>query len=358
MKKDNSLKYKLFKPLIGITMGDPAGIGPEIAAKALSRKDIYNECRPLVIGDAKVMEEACRIAKVDLKVNPVKRVNQGRYTWGILDVYDLENVDIEKLVYKKVSKMAGKASLDYIYKAIDLAVKKKIDATVTGPIHKEAINLAGCPYAGHTEIFAACTGTRDYAMMLVEGDFRVVHVTTHIALRDVSSRIKKERVLKVIKLAHSAMRDLGIENPKILVPGLNPHASDGGLFGDEEEREIAPAIKEAKKEGIDVEGPVSPDTAFVKLKSKQYDVALAMYHDQGHIPLKLLGFEWDAKSGQWKSISGVNVTLGLPIIRTSVDHGVAFEIAGEGKANPESLVQAIKLSVKLSLIKNKPYHFT
>jgi len=342
-----------FKPLIGITMGDPAGIGPEIAAKALGREDIYDECRPLIIGDAKVMQEACKIAKLNLKINPVKKINQGKYTFGTIDVYDLENVDIEKLVYKKVSKMTGKASLDYIYKAIDLAMAKKIDATVTGPIHKEAINLAGCPYAGHTEIFANRTGTKDYAMMLVEGDFKVVHVTTHIALKDVPSKIKKERVLKVIKLAHNAMKDLGIENPKILVPGLNPHASDGGLFGDEEEKEIIPAIEEAKKEGMDVEGPIPPDTAFVKLKSGQYDVALAMYHDQGHIPLKLLGFEWDAEKGQWKSISGVNVTLGLPIIRTSVDHGVAFGKAGEGRASPESLIQAIKFAVKLALGKKK-----
>lgn len=342
-----------FKPLVGITMGDPAGIGPEIAAKALSRKEIYEECRPIVIGDAKVMQEACRIAKLNLKINPVKKVNQGKYIFGTIDVYDLENVDIEKLVYKKISKMAGKASLDYIYTVIDLAMAKKVDATVTGPIHKGAINLAGCPYAGHTEIFANHTGIKDYAMMLVEGKFRIVHVTTHIALRDVPSMIKKERVLKVIKLARDAMKDLGIGNPKILVPGLNPHASDGGLFGDEEEKEIIPALKEAKKEGIDVEGPIPPDTAFVKLKSGQYDVALAMYHDQGHIPLKLLGFEWDAEKGQWKSISGVNVTLGLPIIRTSVDHGVAFEKAGEGRASPDSLIQAIKLAVKLVLSKNK-----
>jgi len=337
------------KPLIGITMGDPTGIGPEIAAKALDREEIYDECKPLVIGDAKVMQEACRIARVRLKVNPIKDVNQGKYTFGTIDVYDLSNVDMDKLVYKKVSKMGGKASLDYIYKVIDLAMAKEIDATVTGPIHKEAINLAGCPYAGHTEIFAHRTGTKDYAMMLVEGGIKVVHVTTHIALRDVPSQIKKERILKVIRLACKAMKDLGIENPKVIVPGLNPHASDGGLFGDEEEKEITPAIEEAKRENINVEGPIPPDTAFVKLKSGQYDVALAMYHDQGHIPLKLLGFEWDAKIGQWKSISGVNVTLGLPIIRTSVDHGVAYGKAGEGRASPDSLIEAVKLAVKLAI---------
>lgn len=335
-------------PLVGITTGDPTGIGPEIAAKALSKKEIYDLCKPLVVGDAKVMREACRIAKVDLNLNSVKKMEQGKYAYGILDVLDLDNVDMQELAYKKTSKMGGKASLEYIDKVIDLAMAKKIDATTTGPIHKEAISLTGCPFAGHTEIFAYRTGEKDYAMMLVDGDFRVVHVTTHIALRDVPSLVKKDRVLKVIRLANKAMKDLGIDNPKIIVPGLNPHASDGGLFGDEEEKEILPAINEAKKQGVDVEGPIPPDTAFVKLKSKQYDVALAMYHDQGHIPLKFLGFSWDKDSRQWKSISGVNVTLGLPIIRTSVDHGVAYGKAGEGRASPDSLIQAIKLAAKLA----------
>ena len=338
-------------PLIGITMGDPTGIGPEIAAKALNEPKIYQMCRPLVVGDAKVMQEACKIARVNLKVNPIREVKQGKYEYGIADLYNLENVDIEELVHKKVSRMGGKASLDYINKVIDLATRGKIDATVTGPIHKEAINLAGCPYAGHTEIYAHCTRTKDYAMMLVEGKLKVVHVTTHVALRDVPQLITKDRVLSVVKLAHQAMKDLGIENPRIVVPGLNPHASDGGLFGDEEQKEIMPAVEQAREEGIDVEGPIPPDTAFVKLKSGQYDVAVAMYHDQGHIPIKLLGFEWDARSSQWKSISGVNVTLGLPIIRTSVDHGVAYGKAGEGRASPDSLIQAIKLATQLTYSK-------
>ena len=340
------MKDKL--PLIGITMGDPAGIGPEIAVKALNKPEIYQICRPLVVGDVKVIREACKIARVNLEINPVKDVKEGRYSYGVMDIYDMDNVDIKKLAYKKISKMGGKASLDYINKVIDLAMVKRIDATVTGPIHKEAINLAGCPYAGHTEIYASRTGAKDYAMMLVDGKFRVVHVTTHVALREVPYLIKKDRVLKVIELANQAMKDLDIENPKIIVSGLNPHASDGGLFGDEEEKEIAPAVRQAKKEGINVEGPVPPDTAFAWLKSGEYDVAIAMYHDQGHIPLKLLSFHWDVKSGEWKSINGVNVTLGLPIIRTSVDHGVAYDKAGEGRASPDSLIQAIKLAAKLA----------
>ena len=341
-------------PLIGITMGDPTGIGPEIAAKALSNSVIYRICRPIVVGDAKVMHQASKIARAGLKINSIKEVEQGKYEYGTLDVYDLENVDIERLAYGKVTRMAGKSSLDYIYAAIDLAIAKKIDATVTGPIHKEAIKLGGCPHPGHTEMFARRTQTEDYAMMMVEGKFRVVHVTTHVALKHVPSLIRKERVLKVIKLAHRAMKDLGIEDPRIVVPGLNPHASDGGLFGDEEEKEIFPAVQTAKEEGINVEGPIPPDTAFVKLTSGQYDVALAMYHDQGHIPHKLLCFDWDRKSGDWKSISGVNVTLGLPVIRTSVDHGVAYGKAGEGRASPDSLIQAIKLAAQLAQGKKSP----
>lgn len=339
-------------PLIGISVGDPTGIGPEIAAKMLAEKKMYEISNPLLVADAHLMQEACTVAKVNLKVHPVRQVQEATFRYGTIDVFDLGNVDMQKLVYKKATEMGGRASLDYIYKAIDLAMQGKIDATVTGPIHKEAINLAGSPFAGHTEIFAHRTGTKDYAMMLVEGAFRVVHVSTHIALRDVPPRITKNRVLKVILLAHKAMRDLGIDEPKIITPGLNPHASDGGLFGDEEQKQILPAVKEAKNKGINVDGPIPPDTAFVKLKSGQYDVALAMYHDQGHIPLKLIGFSWDAKASQWKSISGVNVTLGLPIIRTSVDHGVAYGKAGEGRASPDSLIQAIKLAAKLASSKN------
>jgi 4-hydroxythreonine-4-phosphate dehydrogenase len=228
---------------------------------------------------------------------------------------------------------------------------KEVQAVVTGPIHKEAIRLAGCPYAGHTEIFAQRTRTKDYAMMMVEGDFRLVYVTTHLPLREACKFVKMDRVLKVIRLAHQAARCLGIPSPRIVVPGLNPHASDGGLFGDEEKNEILPAVTAAKREGIYVDGPISPDIAFVKLKAGQYDMGLAMYHDQGCIPLKLIGFVWDKRYKKFVSVRGVNVTLGLPIIRTSVDHGVAYDIAGQGKASPQSLIEAIKLAVKLCKVK-------
>jgi len=334
-------------PLIGITMGDAAGIGPEIAAKALSELWIYRICRPLIIGDVRVMQLACKIAGVALNLNPVESPEEGAYEFGTIDVLDLNNVDLKNLTYGKVSKMGGQASLDYINKAIDLALVSRIDAVATGPIHKQAIHLAGSSYPGHTEMFAQQTKARDYAMMLIVGDLRVVHVTTHIALKEVPSLIKKERILRVIRLTHQAMIGLGIKNPRILVLGLNPHASDGGLFGSEEEREIIPAVHQARNQGILTDGPLPPDTAFVKLRSEGYDVAVAMYHDQGHIPLKLLAFDWDPDCRRWKSVGGVNVTLGLPIVRTSVDHGVAFDRAGQGTASPDSLIQAIELAARL-----------
>jgi len=327
-------------------MGDPTGIGPEIAVKALGLEEIYSICKPVIIGDADVIRQICQITKLNLRINSIDEVNEGKYQYGTLDILDMNNVDINNLVYKKVSKMAGKASLEYIYKAIDLAVDKEIQAVVTGPIHKKAINLAGCPYAGHTEIFAERTNTKDYAMMLAEGNFRVVHVTTHVSLRQACELVKKDRILTVIRLANDAMKSLGIENSRIAVPGLNPHASDGGLFGDEEKKEIIPAIEMAKEEGIQVDGPIPPDSAFAKLKGGKYDVSLAMYHDQGHIPGKLLGWTWNEKTQKWVGMSGVNVTLGLPIVRTSVDHGVAYGKAGEGRANPQSLIEAIKLAVE------------
>lgn len=336
------------KSLIGITMGDPTGIGPEIAVKALNLREIYSICRPVIIGDADVISQICQITKLNLRMNPVEKVSKGKYQYGTLDILNMDNVDINKLVYKKVSKMGGKASLDYIYKAIDLAMNKEIQAVVTGPIHKKAINLAGCPHAGHTEIFAERTHTKDYAMMLVEGNFRVVHVSTHLSLRQACGFVKRDRVLTVIRLANNAMKDLGIESPRIAVPGLNPHAGDEGLFGNEEEKEIVPAIDMAKKEGIQVDGPIPPDSVFVKLKGGKYDVSLAMYHDQGHIPAKLLSWAWDEEAQKWTVMSGINTTLGLPIIRASVDHGVAYGKAGEGKANPQSLIEAIKLAVEFA----------
>ena len=243
--------------------------------------------------------------------------------------------------------MNGKASFEYVSKVIELAKEGSIDATITGPIHKEAIQQAGYHYAGHTEIYAELTGTKNYAMMLAEGSFRVAHVSTHVSLSEAIQRVKKERVVNVIRLAHEALKKMKIENPRIAVAGLNPHAGENGLFGKEEIEEIIPAIEEAKHSGFAAEGPFPPDTIFPKMKGGQYDLVVCMYHDQGHIPTKLLGFNYDHQSGKWEGLSGVNITLGLPIIRVSVDHGVAFDKGGKGEANAESMMQAIKYGAEL-----------
>jgi 4-hydroxythreonine-4-phosphate dehydrogenase len=236
-----------------------------------------------------------------------------------------------------------------VRKVIELAMSKEIDATVTGPINKEAINRAGFHYSGHTEIYADLTHTKDYAMMLAHQNFRVIHVSTHVSLREACDRVKKDRVYRVIRLGYDAVKKLGIENPKIAVAGLNPHAGESGMFGREEIEEIEPAIKQAQREGLNVEGPIPPDTVFSKMQGGQYDLVVVMYHDQGHIPTKLIGFQYDDKTKTWGSVSGVNITCGLPIIRVSVDHGTAFGKAGEGRANPESMIQAIKIATLVAL---------
>jgi 4-hydroxythreonine-4-phosphate dehydrogenase len=339
-------KIKKKKAIIGITMGDPAGIGAEIIVKALSRKGIYQRSRPVVIGSQEVMEDAIRFTNLPLELNCIENISLLNDEYGTIDLINLDNIKLADFKYGEVSAKTGQASLDYIYKGIELAMAKKIDAVVTGPIHKESIQKAGSPYAGHTEIFATQTGAKDYAMMLADKHFRVIHVSTHVSLRKACDLVKRERVLTVIRLADKALQDLGISKPKIGVAGLNPHAGEEGLFGSEEIEEIIPAINEARKEGINVEGPVPPDTIFSKVMGKQYDIAVAMYHDQGHIPMKVMGFKYDKKTNKWSSMSGVNITVGLPIIRTSVDHGVAFGKAGQGRANEESMVEAINMAIQ------------
>jgi 4-hydroxythreonine-4-phosphate dehydrogenase len=333
------------KPIIGITMGDPAGIGAEIAVKALSNPEIYSLAIPVVIGSKVIMEDAINFIPANVSLNVIDDIKQAKGKYGIIDLFDLDNITLDDFKYGMIGAAAGKASIEYIFKAIELAKEGKVDAVVTGPIHKKAINAAGYHYAGHTEIFAEKTNTNDYAMMLADGDMRVIHVSTHVSLRHACDLVKKERVLTVIRLANKALKKLGFEEPRIGVAGLNPHAGEQGLFGTEEINEISPAINEAKKEGINVEGPIPPDTIFSKVIGKQYDIAVVMYHDQGHIPFKVMGFKYNKETNKWSSVSGVNVTLGLPIIRTSVDHGVAFGKAGEGRANEESMVQAIKMAI-------------
>jgi len=339
------------RPIIGITMGDPAGIGAEIIIKALGHETIYRIARPLVIGCKAVMKDALSFIPSNLELYEIESPLDVRGQFGSIDLIDLGNIELSDFQYGRVNAACGKASMEYIFKAIELAMEKLIDAVVTGPIQKEAINAAGYDYSGHTEIFAEKTKTKNYSMMISDREMRVMHVTTHVSLRRACDLVKKERVLAVIRLASQAMKELGIPEPRIAVAGLNPHAGEHGLFGDEETREIIPAIEQSKAEGINADGPIPADTLFSKLRGKQYDVAVVMYHDQGHIPMKLTGFQYDQSKNKWLSMSGVNTTIGLPIIRTSVDHGVAYGKAGEGRANEGSMVEAIELAVQFAKTK-------
>ncbi len=336
------------RPILGITMGDPCGIGPEVIARALERKECREICRPLVIGSAAAMQKAVEITGAKLVVHPVSNVSEAKFLPGIMDVLDQRSVDVSRLEYGAVSKTGGEAAFLAVEEAIRLALAGEIHGTVTAPLNKEALNLAGHPYSGHTEIYADLTNTRDYAMVLVHEHFRVIHVTTHVSLRKACDLCKKERVLKTIRLARAACVELGIESPRIAVAGLNPHAGENGLFGDEEISEIRPAVEAAQKEGINAEGPLPPDTVFSKAAGGMYDIAVAMYHDQGHIPMKLAGFKYDEKTGRWSSVSGVNLTVGLPVVRSSVDHGTAFDQAGKGTASAESMFNAIEYGALLS----------
>ena len=337
------------KPIIGITMGDPASIGPEISVKALCHEDLYDRARPIIIGDACVMERAARILGVDdSKIHMVKSVDEARFVPGTIDVLDLGLIDADRLVYGKVSALAGEAAFQYVIMAIDLAERGIVDATVTNALNKEAINLAGHHYSGHTEIYAEYTRTKHYTMMLAHENLRVVHVSTHVSLREACERVKEGRVLEVIRIAHEACCRVGIAEPRIGVAGLNPHSGENGLFGREEIDEIIPAIAEAREEGMTVEGPVPPDTVFSKAIGGWYDIVVAMYHDQGHIPVKVKGFVYDTAHQKWQAVAGVNITLGLPIIRTSVDHGTAFDQAGSGQADELSLLNAIDYAVRMA----------
>jgi len=335
--------------ILGITMGDPASIGPEITVKALADQRIYEECCPLVIGDALMMQEALKITgHEEMSIHLVRSVDEAYFQPGIIDVYDMNLVDIHKLKRGQVSAAAGDAAFRYVRKAIELAMDRQIDGTVTNALNKEAMNLAGHHFSGHTEIYAEYTGTKKYTMMLAFENLRVVHVSTHVSLREACDRVKKERVLEVIRIADQACRNLGIGQPRIGVAGLNPHSGENGLFGREEIDEIIPAIEAARGQGIAADGPVPPDTLFSKARGGWYDIVVAMYHDQGHIPLKVLGFVYNQEKKEWDAVAGVNITLGLPIIRVSVDHGTAFDQAGKGTANELSLANAIEYGIRLA----------
>lgn len=329
-------------------MGDPASIGPEIAIKSLLSDAVTSICRPILIGDAGVMRFTAEHLGWKTPFHVVSRVEEALFRPGTIDVLDMKTVDMKKFVWGEISAMAGHASFEAVRKVIELAMAGEIAATVTGPINKKSINDAGHHYAGHTEIYAHYTGTSKYGMLLVEDNLRVIHVSTHVSLRQACDLVKKERVLAVISLLQDGLVRLGEKNLKIGVAGLNPHAGDSGLFGTEDDQEILPAVLEARKQGYEVEGPVPPDTLFAKAAMGAYGGVVAMYHDQGHIPFKLAGFKWNAEKQRMDSVKGVNITMGLPIIRTSVDHGTAFEIAGKGMASPDAMILAIEAAVKLS----------
>lgn len=336
------------KMKIAITVGEPAGIGAEVCVKALTKADVYEKCDPILVGDMAVVEDAIRICHLPLRVNAISSPEEATGKFGVVDIINMDLLKTGQWEYKKNSAIGGKVSYEYITRAISYAKEKRVGAVVTAPISKESLHMAGFPYSGHTEIFAEQTGTKDYAMLLASKRIHVIHVSTHVSLREACDCVKKDRVYKVIKLANEGMKQLGYEKPRIVVAGLNPHSSENGLFGNEENMEIIPAIEQARKEGICVDGPESPDVVFVKCQAGQFDIVVAMYHDQGHIPLKLSGFQYDIHTNKYNSVSGINCTIGLPIVRTSVDHGTAFGKAGEGRANEESMLDAIFAGVKMA----------
>ena len=335
------------RPVVAVTMGDPAGVGPEIIVRALGEDAVTRSSRPVVIGSAAVMREAMALVGAPLELHAVGRVQECRWAPATLECLDLGNVDAGTLPRGTVSAAAGRAAYEYIVKAVTLARERDVDAIVTAPVNKEALAAAGVRHSGHTEILAELTDTRDFAMLLMGRELRVIHVTTHVALRRVPDLVTRDRVLRVIRLAHRTMEGLGRPHGRIAVAGLNPHAGEDGLFGDEEKTAIAPAIEAARAEGMNVTGPLPSDTLFSRARGGEFDIVVAMYHDQGHIPVKTLGFTYDETSGRWTGLSGVNVTVGLPFIRVSVDHGTAFDRAWKGVANHESMVEAIDVAVRM-----------
>ncbi|WP_264737454.1 4-hydroxythreonine-4-phosphate dehydrogenase PdxA [Cytobacillus firmus] len=327
------------KPVVGITMGDAAGVGPEIILKSLADAEMYEISNPLVIGDRKILERAKSFVDSGLVIEAVKaeQLNEIPYKHGVVHCLDLDLLP-EDLPIGQVSPEAGDAAFQYLAKAIEMAKENRIDAICTAPLNKEALQKGGHMYPGHTEILADLTNTKDYSMMLSAPNLRVIHVTTHVGIIDAVKMINPERVYHVLKLAHDTLKKAGIESPKIAVCGINPHAGENGLFGyGEEEEKVVPGVEKAQAEGIDAIGPLPADTLFFRAVRGDFDIVVAMYHDQGHGPVKVLGLD-----------AGVNITVGLPIIRTSVDHGTAFDIAGKGIADEKSLMEAMRQAVELA----------
>jgi 4-hydroxythreonine-4-phosphate dehydrogenase len=322
------------KNKIAITMGEPGGIGPEVIVKALTHSTIRRCCSPVVIGDAAIIRETVRKSKLSFKIRIIHDLKEVKSRENTIEVIDIRS----PYTFKKnvPSRGAGRAVVKYITKAVELALNKDVDGMVTAPISKESLSLAGYPWPGHTELLAELTEAREFSMMFVSRKLRVILCTIHMPLKDVPKNITKHNVFKTIRLALNGAELLGIKDPEIAVAGLNPHAGESGVMGGEEIRSIIPAIKAAKKDGIDVSGPYPPDVVFHKAYNGEFDMVVCMYHDQGLIPFKMLAFD-----------TGVNMTVGLPFIRTSPDHGTAFDIAWQNRADPTSMIEAIKLAAKL-----------
>lgn len=326
------------RPILAITQGDPSGVGPEIILKVLQHPGVYAACRPLVLADARILRRAAGwLSLPALEIETVQRPEEGRYSLGQLTLLDTGNADPAQCPPGQVSAASGRAAVACVLRACDLALAGAVDAVVTAPLNKAAMNQAGFHYAGHTELLAERCRAQQVSMLLVGRGLRVVHVSTHVSLQEAIRRATAEQVGKTIDLAQQACRALGIGSPRIAVAGLNPHAGEGGLFGDEEGVSILPAVEAARACGLDVSGPLPPDTVFLRAYKGEFDVVVAMYHDQGHIPMKMLAFD-----------QGVNVSIGLPIVRTSVDHGTAFDIAGTGQAREDSLLAAIEVALQLA----------
>ena len=325
------------RPLVAITMGDPAGIGAEVTAKALQDDWVYEKCRPFVVGSAAAMSAALDLIGSDCRAGAVHDIADVSGRRGAIDVLDLENLDFSQIEYGAVSADAGRASVEWILRAGELAASGQVAAIATAPINKEACSLAGHKDIGHMEIFQRQTQAPNVATMLMARTLRVVHLTTHRSLRVACDYVTRENVLGKIELTDRCFREWGFAAPRIGVAALNPHASDGGLLGDEEAEQIAPAVQDARRGGVDATGPIPADTVFNQAIDGRFDAVIAMYHDQGHIPIKV--HDW-AKS--------VSVNLGLPFVRTSVDHGTAFDIAGEGVADAESMLESIRVAVSLA----------
>jgi 4-hydroxythreonine-4-phosphate dehydrogenase len=324
------------RPLIAVTMGDAAGIGPEIVVKALADRQLRDELDAVVIGDAGRLRAAAELVRSPVNVNVVDDTAAARSTRAIACL-DLDLLP-DDLVVGEVSATAGEAAYQSVVRAVELALAGQVDAICTAPLNKEALHAAGRHYPGHTELIAELTGTPDYAMMLTAATLRVIHVTTHVGLLDAIESIDPPRVERVVRLGDRALRSMGIAAPRIAVCAINPHAGEGGLFGrGEEAAKIVPAVQAVAADDIDAAGPLPADTAFFRASRGDFDLVVAMYHDQGHGPVKVLGID-----------GGVNVTVGLPIVRTSVDHGTAFDIAGTGVAEPESMKAALREAVRLT----------